>query len=130
MTAIKFGRSYSPWLLCLAAVSVAAFALFGFAGFRTIIAVAVLFIIPPLLLLRKSGLDSEEKIFFSLFIGLGLFPLLVFAINQLLPSFRASAVAALIIVAIAAFLINLFRQKGFAVAAFFVPRILQRKRKL
>lgn len=115
MTAVKLDRRYAPWLLCLAAISVSAFALFGFAGFRTIIAIVVLFVIPPLLLLRKSGLDLEEKIFFSLFIGLGLFPLIVFTLNQVLPSFRASAVAALILV---------------AVAAFFVPRFLQRKQKL
>ena len=115
MTAVKLGRSYSPWLVCLAAVSVAAFALFGFTGFRTIAAIVVLFIIPPLLLLRKSGLDLEEKIFFSLFIGIGLFSLLAWSVNQVLPSFRASAVAALALI---------------AVAGFFVPRILQRKQKL
>lgn len=100
MTAIKLGRSYAPWLVCLAAISVAAFALFGFTGFRTVIAIVVLFIIPPLLLLRKSGLDLEEKIFFSLFMGLGIFPLVVFALNQLLPSFRLSVVAALALAAL------------------------------
>lgn len=115
MTRIKLGRHYAPWLVSLAALAVTAFALFGFTGFRTIIAIIILFIIPPLLLLKNSNLDVEEKIFFSLFIGLGLFPLLVFSINQLLPSFRVSAVAALILV---------------AVAAFFAPRILQRKQKL
>ena len=130
MTAVKLDRRYAPWLLCLAAISVAAFALFGFTGFRTIIAIVVLFIIPPLLLLRKSGLDLEEKIFFSLFMGIGLFSLLAWSVNQVLPSFRLSVIAAFILVAIAAFLINLFRQKGFAVAAFFVPRILQRKQRL
>lgn len=105
MTAIKLGRGYSPWLVCLAAIAVAAFALFGFTGFRTLIAIVVLFIIPPLLLLRKSGLDLEEKIFFSLFMGLGIFPLVVFALNQLLPSFRLSVVAALALAA--AFLLPL-----------------------
>lgn len=106
MTAIKLDRHCIPWLVCLAAISVAAFALFGFTGFRTIMAIVVLFIIPPLLLLRKSGLDLEEKIFFSLFIGMGLFSLLAWSVNQVLPSFRASAIASLILVAIAAFLIN------------------------
>ena len=112
--AVKVNRQYFPWLVSLAVIAAAAFALFGFAGFRTIIAVVTLFIIPPLLLLKNSSLDAEEKIFFSLFIGLGLFPLLVFTLNQVLPSFRASAVAALILV---------------AVAAFFAPRVLQRVQK-
>lgn len=114
MTAINIGRSYYPWLLCLAVLAVAAFALFGFAGFRTIIAIAILFVIPPLLLLGKSGLDLEEKIFFSLFIGIGLFSLLVYSVNQLLPSFRLSAVAALALI---------------AAAGFFGPGILQRVQK-
>ena len=114
MTAVKLDRHYIPWLACLAAIAVAAFALFGFTGFRTIIAIVALFIVPPLLLLRKSGLDFEEKIFFSLFVGIGLFSLLAWSVNQVLPSFRASAVAALALI---------------AVAGFFAPRILQRAQK-
>lgn len=114
MTAIRLGGNYAPWLISLAVIAVAAFVLFGFAGFRTIIAVAVLFILPPLLLLKNSNLNVEEKIFFSLFIGLGMFPLLVFSVNQVLPSFRLSILAAFILV---------------VVAAFFVPRILRRKQR-
>ncbi len=112
MTAVKLGRNYAPWLISLAVIAVAAFVLFGFTGFRAIIAIAILFIIPPLLLLKNSSLDAEEKIFFALFIGLGLFPLLVFSANQVLPSFRLSILAAFILV---------------AVVAFFAPRVLQRK---
>ena len=125
---VKLNRQYVPWLISLAVIAVAAFVLFGFTGFRTILAIALLFIVPSLLLLKNTGLDAEEKIMFSLFIGLGMFPLLVFSINQLLPSFRVSAVAALVLTAIAAFLINLFRQKGFA-AGLLWPGILQRVQK-
>lgn len=114
MTAVNLGRSYAPWLASLAVVSVAAFAMFGFTGFRTIIAIVILFIIPPLLLLRKSGLDLDEKVFFSLFLGIGLFPLLVFSANQVLPSFRLSVLTAFILV---------------FVVAFFAPRILRRAQK-
>ncbi|MBI2581418.1 hypothetical protein HYV85_06490 [Candidatus Woesearchaeota archaeon] len=111
----RISSSYYAWVAGVAAVAAAAFLLFGFTGFRSVIAIALLFVIPPLLLLRKTGLDIEEKIFFSFFIGLGLFPLLVFALNQLLPSFRLSIIAAFAAVAIASrflasrFLINLFR---------------------
>ncbi len=112
MTSIKLGRDYAPWLVGLAVIALAALVLFGFTGFRTIIAIVIMFIIPALLLLKNTGLDAEEKIFFSLFAGLGLFPLLVFSANQVLPSFRLSILAAFILV---------------AVVAFFAPRILQRK---
>ncbi len=114
MTKVKLGGNYAPWLIGLAVIAVAAFAMFGFTGFRTIIAIVILFIIPPMLLLKNSGLDADEKVFFSLFIGLGLFPLLVFSANQVLPSFRLSVIAAFILV---------------AVVAFFAPRILRRVQK-
>lgn len=114
MTAVKLGRNYALWLVSLAVIAAAAFMLFGFTGFRTIVAIVILFIIPPLLLLRKSGLDFEEKVFFSLFMGIGLFSLLVFSANQVLPSFRLSILAAFILV---------------AGAGFFLPRILQRVQK-
>ncbi len=94
-------RNYLEWLIGLLAVAAAAAALFGFAGFRTIIGIAALLVMPALLLLKNFGLDTEEKIFFSLFIGIGLFPLLVFAINRVLPSFRASMAAALAVAALA-----------------------------
>ena len=104
---VKLNNQYVPWLISLAVVAVAAFALFGFTGFRTIIAFAILFIIPLFLLLRKTSLDAEEKIFFSLFIGLGLFPLLAWSVNQLLPSFRLSVVVAFVLVAA----VGLFAQR-------------------
>ena len=114
MTSVKINRHGVAWLSALAAVAIVAFALFGMAGFRTILAIAVLFIIPSLLILKNTSLDIEEKIFFSLFVGIGLFPLLVWYINQALPSFRISIAAALAVA---------------AAAGFFAPRISGRLRK-
>ena len=90
-------RDYAFWLVGLLVIALAAFALFGLAGFRTILAIAVLFVISPLLFLKNASLEIEEKIFFSLFIGIGLFPLLAWLVNQVLPSFRVSVIAALAI---------------------------------
>lgn len=109
----RIGSGYVPWICGVAVMAAAAFFLFGLVGFRSIIAFAVLFVVPPLMFLGKTSLDVEEKIFFSLFIGLGLFSLVVFAVNQLLPSFRLSAVAAFVLVVLVAFLV--------------VPKILQRR---
>lgn len=85
---------YSGWLLGFLAAAVFAFALFGLAGFRAIVSIVVLFVIPPFLFLKNTSLDAEEKIFFSLFIGLGLFSMFAWYVNQVLPSFRVSAVVA------------------------------------
>lgn len=94
-------RQYFAWIAGLLAVAIYAAALFGFAGFRTILGFAALFILPVFFVVWKTDLDVEEKIFFSLFIGLGLFGLLIFMINSLLPSFRASVIASLLVAAAA-----------------------------
>lgn len=111
VTGIKLDQQYAYWIIGLAAIAAVAFMLFGLTGFRTVIAFAVLFVVPTLLLLRKTDLEAEEKIFFSLFIGIGLFGLIAWAINQALPSFRLSVIAAFALV---------------AAAAFFLPRILSK----
>ncbi|MEK6837329.1 MAG: hypothetical protein AABX69_01645 [Nanoarchaeota archaeon] len=100
---VKLGQNYAVWLAVLLVVAAAAFVLFGLAGFRTILAIAVLFVIPPLLFLKNTSLAVEEKIFFSLFIGIGLFPLLAWLVNQVLPSFRVSVIAALAVAGAAGF---------------------------
>lgn len=111
MAGVKINQQSAAWLFALAAVALTAFALFGMAGFRTILAIAALFVIPPLLILKSFGLDLEEKMFFSLFIGIGLFPLLAWAVNHVLPSFRLSVIAAFALV---------------VAAGFFAPRILRK----
>ena len=106
---MKLNKAYAAWAVMLLAVAVFAAILFGFPGFRAIVAIAVLFIIPVFLLLWHTNLDAEEKIFFSLFIGIGLFPLAVWAVNRVLPSFRLSVPAAIAL---------------FALAGFFLPKVL------
>ena len=98
MSKISFPKDYGAWALSFAVVAIFAFIIFGFAGFRTIVAMALLFAIPPLLFLKNSSLDVDEKLFFSFFIGIGLFALLAWAVNQVLPSFRVSVVVAFAVV--------------------------------
>jgi len=88
-------RQYPPWIVSLLVVALFAAALFGLAGFRTILTIGIVFVVAPLMLLMHTNLDVEEKIFFSLFLGLGLFPLLVWLVDQALPSFRVSIAVAL-----------------------------------
>ena len=114
MRIAQLSKEHLAWLVGLFSIAVFAFILFGLAGFRVIVALAILFVAPVLVLLRSVNLDFDEKVFFSLFIGIGLFPLLVWYINQALPSFRVSIVAALSVA---------------AAAGFFAPRISGRLRK-
>lgn len=99
MTRFGISKEYGPWVCSLAAIAIAAAMLFSLTGLRTVVAAALIFAGLPLILLRKTSMDTEEKIMFSLFIGLGLSSLAVWTINQVLPSFRVSIIAAFIIVA-------------------------------
>ncbi len=111
---MKLNTAYAAWAAALLAVALFAAILLGFTGFRTVVSIAALFIVPIFLLLWKTSLDAEEKIFFSLFIGIGLFALAVWAVNRILPSFRLSIPVALGL---------------FALAGFFLPRALGRPSK-
>lgn len=113
-TLVKAGRDYAAWLIFLAVAAIVAFALFGMPGFRAVAGIMALFALPVLLLLKNTGLDAEEKVFFSLFVGISLFPLAAWLVNRAVPSFRLSAVLAL---------------AGFAAVGFFAPRISARLRK-
>jgi len=112
MTLIKLGQV--AWVAGLVVIVLFSFALFGMTGARTTVSMALLFIAPAYFILRKTSLDFEEKIFFSLFISLGLFPLIAWSISQLLPSFRLSALAAFVLV---------------VAAGLFPPQILARLKK-
>lgn len=103
MTALN--SRYVPLIVVAALAVILAGALFGLAGVRTVLGIILFFILPGLLLLRNSAFDFEERIFFSLFAGLGLFPLLVFVLNRVLPSLRMSIIAALVIIGAAALLL-------------------------
>lgn len=100
---MKLSRDYSYWLFSLFVVAIFAGFIFGLTGFRAIAAIALLFILPVMLLLKQADLDVEEKIFLSLFIGIGLFPLLVWIVNQALPSFRLSIPVAFALLALVPF---------------------------
>lgn len=114
MSGLKLNPAAASLIICLGITVLLSILLFGMVGARTIIGMVLLFIAPAYFLMRRTALDLEEKIFFSLFISLGLFPLLAWSLNQLLPSFRLSVLAAFVLV---------------AAVGFFVPRIFARLRK-
>ncbi len=71
--------------------------LFGFVGFTTVAVFWLLFIVPAFLIINNLELDDEEKVYFSLFISLGVFPIAVYYFNRIIPSFRISTVAVFLV---------------------------------
>ena len=66
--------------------------LLGVTGVKTIMAIFLVFLLPFYLILGKFGLETDERLIFSFFIGLGIFSLVVFYVNRVVPSFRSSTI--------------------------------------
>lgn len=111
---VKLDVEAIPWAIAALLMAAFAFLLFGVAGFRTMAAFLVLFVAAVFFLLKNAALDFEEKVFFSLFAGIGIFPLAAWLVNRAVPSFTLSAVLAVAL---------------FAAAGLFGPRISAMLRK-
>ena len=79
---------------------------FGITGAMTLLGIAAFFFLPFFLILRKSGIEDDEKVFFAFFIGLGLFSAAVFYAGRVIPSFRASVAVAFVLLLLAPFAIK------------------------
>ena len=61
--------------------------LFGFSGLRLLVLSGIVFVLPVYLILGNFGLESTERVFFSIFLGLVLVPVPVYWLGTLI-SFR------------------------------------------
>ena len=80
----------------LAAVGIcllAGLALFGTTGFLTVAVFFAFFLVPAYAIIYKFSLEPDERFFFSIFISLGVFPIIIWYFNKVIPSFRAAAIA-------------------------------------
>jgi hypothetical protein len=64
--------------------------LFGFTGLRTVAGILIFFTLPVYLILDNFKLNRIEKVFFSIFIGFGLYPTSVWYVNRIIPSLTLS----------------------------------------
>ncbi len=108
---LKILSSRNIAIASLAASLIAAAVIFGMVGVRTVAAMAVFFFLPFYLLMRKMSIESDEKVFFAFFIGLGLFSTIVFYFGRIIPSFRISAAAAFILLLLLPFIIKKLGKK-------------------
>ena len=102
---MKFQSSAIAWLASGCVMAAAAFFMFGVVGFRTVVGLLALFVLPGYALLSLTSLDVEERIFIALFAGLGLFSVFVWALNQVLPSLRLSIVVGWLALVVAGFFV-------------------------
>lgn len=93
----------------LGSASIAAALLFGFAGFRTIIGI-ILISLPFYLFFGSFGLSSDEKIVFSFFTAISIFPSMAYWLGFVVP-FRLSVALVFVLLMIGHFALRKFRKK-------------------
>ncbi|MFH1182169.1 MAG: hypothetical protein V1702_04380 [Candidatus Woesearchaeota archaeon] len=92
-------------LACYALVLLAGYMLFGMTGAGVIFAAALFFVVSPYFILSKLRIEEDEKWFFSLFIGLGLFSTLVWAVGRVM-SLRVALIVTVLILAAVFFFVK------------------------
>ncbi|MBU90220.1 hypothetical protein CMO94_01655 [Candidatus Woesearchaeota archaeon] len=82
----------------------------GFSGMMAILSIMLLFIVPIYFILDNFDLGQDEKIVFSFFIGVGIFPSLVYWPATII-SFRLSILITFIVLVVVGMLVRKFRKK-------------------
>ena len=82
----------------------------GFSGMMTVFGIILLFILPIYLILSSFEFEQDEKIIFSFFIGVGIFPSITYWLGMLMP-FKIAIFVTFIILLIAAYSITKFYKK-------------------
>jgi len=94
--------------IVLAVMLLFSFFVLGFSALMTVLGVILLFIIPIYLVLDKFDLGQDEKIVFSFFLGVGIFPALAYWLGIFI-SFKISILISFVILIVAAYLIRKFK---------------------
>ncbi|MFH1052974.1 MAG: hypothetical protein V1740_01020 [Candidatus Woesearchaeota archaeon] len=92
-------------------IAVFSLAIFGLTGLLTIIIIFLFFILPFYLILRKTNLQRDEKIFLPFFIGIGLFSTIAYYLAFPLNSIKISAVVTFILLIIIGLVLNYYLKK-------------------
>ena len=85
--------------------------LFGVTAIRLIAGMVLLYFLPSYLILRSFDLEEDERIFLSFFLGFGLFSVVVFYMNKILPSLRWSIALTFFLALATGIILNLVKQK-------------------
>ncbi len=80
---VKFGNREAA-ILVIALTALFSFMLFGFTGFKVMMGFILLFFLPFYLILDNFDLEMGEKVIFSFFIGVVMFPALVYLLGLLI----------------------------------------------
>ena len=96
----------------LAAALILAFFYFvlGFSGMMTALGIMLLFMLPTYLILNNFDLEQDEKMVFSFFIGIGIFPAIAYWLGMII-SFRIAIFLSFMLLISASFIIRKLKKK-------------------
>ena len=82
----------------------------GFSGMMAVLGIILLFIVPFYLILDNFNLSQDEKIVFSFFIGVGIFPAITYWPGMLI-SFRIAIFITFIVLVVVGLLVRKFYKR-------------------
>lgn len=97
-------------LLAAALVLAFFYLILGFSGMMTALGMMLLFMLPTYLILNNFDLEQDEKITFSFFIGVGIFPAITYWLGMLI-SFRIAIFLSFVLLIAASFIIRKLKKK-------------------
>ena len=83
--------------ICYLAIIGVSYSLFGNAGAKLILFVSLCLYLPFYLILHSVEIEDDERIFFALFLGIGLYPVLVYYMTKIVTSIATGAIVATIV---------------------------------
>ena len=95
--------------IILVLIALFSFIFFGFTGFKVIFGMLLVFFLPFYLILDNFNISRSEKVIFSFFIGIGIFPALVYWLGVLI-SFKLAIVISFILFISLGFILKKFKK--------------------
>ena len=86
-------------------IALFSFIFLGFTGFKVIFGMLLVFFLPFYLILDNFNLSRSEKVIFSFFIGIGIFPAIVYWLGVLI-SFRLAIVVTFVLLILVGFILR------------------------
>ena len=96
--------------IIVAVILVFFYFILGFSGMMAVLGIILLFIVPFYLILDNFNLDQDEKIIFSFFIGVGIFPAIVYWLGMII-SFRLAILITFVVLIVIGYLVRKVRKK-------------------
>ena len=96
--------------IIVAVILVFFYFILGFSGMMAALGIILLFIVPFYLILDNFNLGQDEKIIFSFFIGVGIFPAIVYWLGMII-SFRLAILITFVVLIVVGYLVRKVRKK-------------------